>query len=78
MALLFPTGFAANLAVISALCLGGGDVLVLSDELNHASIVDGARLGRRGGARLLVYRHSDVAHLEQLLAAECSPGECAR
>lgn len=71
--LLFPTGFAANLAVASALCRDG-NVVVLSDELNHASIVDGARLGRRDGAKLLVYRHNDLAHLEQLLRSECPPG----
>ncbi|EFN55853.1 hypothetical protein CHLNCDRAFT_22749 [Chlorella variabilis] len=70
--LLFPTGFAANLAVASALCQDGG-VVVLSDELNHASIVDGARLGRRGGSRLLVYRHNDLAHLEQLLTEQVPP-----
>ena len=71
--LLFPTGFAANLAVASSLCRGS-NVLLLSDELNHASIVDGARLGRRDGAKLLVYRHNDLAHLEELLQTECPPG----
>ncbi len=71
--LLFPTGFAANLAVASALCRGG-NIVLLSDELNHASIVDGARLGRRDGAKLLVYRHNDLAHLEELLTSECPPG----
>lgn len=71
--LLFPTGFAANLAVASALCRGG-NIVLLSDELNHASIVDGARLGRRDGAKLLVYRHNDLAHLEELLQSECPPG----
>jgi hypothetical protein len=71
--LLFPTGFAANLAVASALCQEGG-VVVLSDELNHASIVDGARLGRRGGSHLLVYRHNDLEHLEELLCTQCPPG----
>ena len=54
-ALLFPTGFAANAAAMAALCGGGGGgegedtVVVFSDELNHASIVDGARLASRGG-----------------------------
>lgn len=74
--LLFPTGFAANLAVASSLCRGS-NVVLLSDELNHASIVDGARLGRRDGAKLLVYRHNDLAHLEQLLQTECPPGRDA-
>ena len=43
-ALVFPTGFAANLGVLSA--FGGPDVLICSDELNHASIIDGCRLSR--------------------------------
>eukprot|EP00887_Chlorella_sp_A99_P001839 scaffold19.g1839.t1 len=64
--LLFPTGYAANLAVASVLA-GAADVAVFSDELNHASIVDGARLVRRAGAALHVYRHNDMEHLERLL-----------
>lgn len=70
--LLFPTGFAANVAVLSALCQHG-DVAVFSDELNHASIVDGALLGRRHGSVVSVYRHNDLQHLEQLLE-EAPPG----
>ena len=57
------------MAVVSSLC-DGGNVDVFSDELNHASIVDGARLAMRLGGgtnRLHVYRHNDMAHLEQLL-----------
>lgn len=61
-ALTFPTGFAANVGVLTA--LGGEDVTILSDELNHASIVDGARLAR---ARVRVYRHADLDHLAKLL-----------
>lgn len=61
-ALLFPTGFAANLGVLSV--FGGKDVTVLSDELNHASIIDGCRLAR---ATVQVYRHSDLDHLATLL-----------
>ncbi|MEO6317295.1 MAG: 8-amino-7-oxononanoate synthase, partial [Acidimicrobiales bacterium] len=68
-ALLLPTGFAANLAVMAALATGP-DVLVVSDELNHASIIDGCRLGR---GRVAVARHGDVAHVEDLLAAHDGP-----
>ncbi|WJW75725.1 8-amino-7-oxononanoate synthase [Thiohalobacter sp. IOR34] len=63
-ALLFSTGYMANLGVISALA-GRGD-RVFEDRLNHASLLDGARLG---GARLLRYRHADAADLEARLAA---------
>lgn len=63
-ALLFPTGFAANLGVVTA--LGGEGAEIFSDELNHASIIDGCRLAR---ARVHVFRHADVDHLSSLLAA---------
>ena len=108
-ALLFPTGYAANTAVVSVLAAGAAvgpaaaaspqhpthpqqqqpmqqrvllqpqhlqqqqeepEVVIFSDELNHASIIDGARLASRGpGVTLQVYRHNDMSHLEQLLAA---------
>ncbi|MEN3274006.1 MAG: 8-amino-7-oxononanoate synthase, partial [Actinomycetota bacterium] len=61
-ALLFPTGFAANLGVLSA--LAGRDVTVCSDALNHASIIDGCRLSR---AQVAVYEHGDLDHLAKLL-----------
>lgn len=61
-ALLFPTGFAANLGLLAT--LGGADVTILSDELNHASIVDGARLAR---ARVRIYGHADLDHLAKQL-----------
>jgi 8-amino-7-oxononanoate synthase len=62
-AVLFPTGFAANLGVLTT--FGTRDVLVCSDELNHASIIDGCRLA---AADVAVYRHVDLEHLEWLLA----------
>jgi len=61
-AVLFPTGFAANLGVLT--CFGGPDVLVVSDELNHASIIDGCRLAR---AECAVARHADPEHVDALL-----------
>lgn len=61
-ALLFPTGFAANLSVLSALARPG--TLVCSDELNHASIIDGCRLAR---ADVAVYPHRDIDHVAALL-----------
>lgn len=61
-AVLFPTGFAANLGVLTT--FGGPDVLVCSDELNHASIIDGCRLSH---ATTSVYRRADLDHLDWLL-----------
>lgn len=61
-ALLFPTGFATNLGVLGA--LGGLGDRILSDELNHASIVDGCRMSR---CEVAAYRHGDVDHLRDLL-----------
>jgi 8-amino-7-oxononanoate synthase len=61
-ALVFPTGYQANLGVISAIA-GPGDVLLI-DKLNHASMVDGATLS---GAEVVRFRHGDLAHLEARL-----------
>ncbi|HEY2491702.1 MAG TPA: 8-amino-7-oxononanoate synthase [Paenibacillus sp.] len=61
-ALVFANGYMANVGVISAL-VGRGDV-VLSDQMNHASIVDGIVLSRAEHAR---YRHNDMEHLRTLL-----------
>jgi 8-amino-7-oxononanoate synthase len=65
-ALLFPTGYAANLGVLSAL---GRGATVVSDELNHASIIDGCRLAR---AEVRVYRHRDVDQAASLIRS--APG----
>ena len=58
----FQSGFAANAGTVSAIL--GKEDFILSDELNHASIIDGARLSR---ATIKVFRHKDMAHCEQLL-----------
>jgi 8-amino-7-oxononanoate synthase len=62
-AVLFSSGYLANLGTIAALV--GPDDAVFSDELNHASIVDGCRLSR---AAIHVYPHADADHLAKLLA----------
>jgi glycine C-acetyltransferase len=58
----FQSGFAANAGTVSAIL--GKEDFILSDELNHASIIDGARLSR---AKIKVFRHKDVDHCEELL-----------
>jgi glycine C-acetyltransferase len=58
----FQSGFAANAGTVAAIL--GKDDFILSDELNHASIIDGARLSR---AKVKVFRHKDVTHAEELL-----------
>jgi len=67
-AVLFPTGFAANLGVLST--MAGPDALVLSDELNHASIIDGCRLAR---AEVTVFPHRDVEHVAKVLREHNGP-----
>jgi 8-amino-7-oxononanoate synthase len=62
-ALLFPTGFAANVGTITALA-GPGD-LICSDRLNHASLIDGCRLS---GAEVYIYDHDRLAELEACLS----------
>jgi 8-amino-7-oxononanoate synthase len=67
----FSTGYMANLAVLSALGrLPGGDVTFFCDALNHASLIDGARLAR---AQVVVVPHADPAALQPLLAGCGTP-----
>src|SRR3981189_643994 len=56
----FQSGFAANAGTVSAVL--GKEDFIISDALNHASIIDGARLSR---AKILVFRHKDIAHAEE-------------
>src|SRR6202047_5297660 len=60
----FQSGFAANAGTVSAVL--GKDDFIISDALNHASIIDGARLSR---AKILVFDHKDVGHAGQKLAS---------
>jgi len=64
-ALTFSTGYMANLAMLTALGLDSG-AEIFSEQLNHASLIDGARLAR---ARVHLYPHADLAALEALLVA---------
>lgn len=63
-ALVFPTGYQANVGAISALCR---DSTVFSDQLNHASLIDGIRMAK---AKVVVYPHGDVQFLKKALARE--------
>ena len=69
-ALVFNTGYMANVGIISALC--NSESVIFSDEYNHASIIDGARLSK---ARIVVYKHNDMQDLEaKILATPCNRG----
>ena len=63
----FQSGFTANAGTVSAVL--GKDDLIVSDELNHASIIDGARLSR---ATIKVFRHKDLADCERILEEHAS------
>ena len=64
-AVFFSAGFLANTGVLQTLAAPG--TLILSDERNHASIIDGCRLAKASGASVSVYRHRDPSHVDELL-----------
>ncbi|MEZ7984872.1 MAG: 8-amino-7-oxononanoate synthase, partial [Pseudomonadales bacterium] len=72
-ALLFSSGYMANLGVLKALL--AKDDVIIQDKLNHASLIDG---GLASGAQLLRYRHNDLDHLEQLLTKSAIADRGAR
>ena len=69
-ALVFNTGYMANVGIISALC--NSEAVIFSDEYNHASIIDGCHLAK---SKIVVYKHNDMQDLEaKILATPCSRG----
>ncbi len=68
-ALVLASGFQANISVIPA--LADQDSLILSDSLNHNSLIQGCRLAR---CKVIVYRHNNVSHLQQLLEENAGRG----
>jgi len=82
-AMVFSSAFAANLAVLFSLIKGqnkdslvNGDTLVISDELNHRSIIDGVRLANLDSAKKLIFKHLNVESLAEIL--EANLGQVAR
>ncbi len=66
--LVFNSGFAANSGILPAVCRKGS--VIFSDELNHASIIDGCRMA---GAETVIYRHNDMADLERRIREKGCP-----
>ncbi|HMK50216.1 MAG TPA: aminotransferase class I/II-fold pyridoxal phosphate-dependent enzyme, partial [Thermodesulfovibrionales bacterium] len=66
-ALVFNSGYALNTGAIPS--IADVETAIFSDELNHASIIDGCRLSR---AKIHIYRHKDVSHLKDLMSKESS------
>lgn len=71
-AALFSTGYACNLGVVQALATR--EDVIFSDSLNHASLIDGARLSR---AKIVIYEHGDASDLERKLKGERHSGRMA-
>jgi 8-amino-7-oxononanoate synthase len=69
-ALVFASGYAANVGLLSSITFTGD--VVFSDELNHASIIDGCRLGK---AKVVVYKHRDLDDLGRLIREDSSVGK---
>jgi len=72
-ALVFNTGYMTNLGVLYA--LADKSSVIFSDRLNHASIIDGCRIS---GAKILIYEHNDMNHLEKLLEQTPVPADGQR
>jgi 8-amino-7-oxononanoate synthase len=68
-ALVFSSGYLANLATVTALAKALGDVLIVSDELNHASLIDACRLARASGAELAITPHLDAPAVRKALSS---------
>lgn len=72
-ALVLNSGYSANTGIIPS--IAGEGAIIFSDELNHASIIDGCRLSR---AKTVVYRHRDMGHLKDLVIKESLSGRGER
>lgn len=68
-ALVFSSGYLANVSLVTALAKALGNVLIVSDELNHASLIDACRLARGGETELAITPHLDADAVRKTLAA---------